>query len=73
MDKTRTRKIINIGGSYGITIPRQFIEKNNLRFGDTVGIVFDSLLLIVNPEPPPKEPEKGGGVMLMQKVLIAKN
>jgi len=52
MDKTKTRKIINVGGSYGITIPKSFIEKNHLRFGDTVGIVFDSIMLIVNPNLP---------------------
>ena len=50
--KTKTRKLINIGGSYGVTIPKQFIDKTGLKFGDKVGLTYNSILVIVVPMEP---------------------
>lgn len=50
--KTKTRKLINIGGSYGVTIPKKFIDKAGLKFGDRVGLTYNSILVIVVPMGP---------------------
>jgi len=49
--KTGRRRIIRHGGSYGITIPRKFLELSGLKVGDRVGIVYNRVLLVINPNP----------------------
>lgn len=51
--KVNRRSVINVGGSYGITMPKSFAERNGLKFGDEVGIVANGgVVLIVVPRNP---------------------
>jgi antitoxin component of MazEF toxin-antitoxin module len=56
--KAKERKIINVGGSYGVTIPKSFAKKNSLRFGDKVGIISDDIYIIVIPRVPEESEEQ---------------
>lgn len=51
----KVRKIVNVGGSYGLTIPVKFARRLNLRFGDKVAMVIDGVVLICVPPEKPKE------------------
>ena len=51
----KARKLLDIGGSYAITIPKPFIRKNGLRHGDMVGLTYDSILVLVVPQVPKNE------------------
>lgn len=53
--KGKDRKLIAIGGSIGITVPKLFLEKNKLRRGDSVGITYDDVLMICVPRLPQEE------------------
>jgi len=53
--KSKARKLIPIGGSVGITVPKPFLEKNSLKKGDQVGVVFNDVLLICVPRLPGKK------------------
>lgn len=47
--KCKTRKVIKVGGSLGMTLPKEFVVKNKLETGDKLGVTFDSILVIVVP------------------------
>jgi antitoxin component of MazEF toxin-antitoxin module len=51
MKKTGTgnRRLIPIGGSVGITLPKSFLKKKGWKAGDKVGLVFDDVAVIVRP------------------------
>ena len=49
---SKARKLIAVGGSIGITVPKEFLKKNNLKAGDKVGVTYDSILVLVIPEKP---------------------
>jgi antitoxin component of MazEF toxin-antitoxin module len=49
--EARARKILKVGGSYLVSLPREFIEKNQLKAGDSIGLVCDSILIIAVPKP----------------------
>jgi len=51
LDK-ETRKIIKVGGSLAITLPKEYIEVHSLRAGDKVDLYYDEILHI---EPIKKE------------------
>lgn len=55
--KAKVRKIVNVGGSYGITLPIKFVRKLNLQFGDKIAIVSDGVILICVPPEKPNEKE----------------
>lgn len=52
MDKTKaiTRKLHKVGGGYMVVIPSELVEKNKLKVGDKLGVVVDSLVVIVSPK-----------------------
>lgn len=52
---SKARKLIPIGGSIGITVPKEFLEKNNLKPGDSIGVVYNSILMICVPKLPEEE------------------
>lgn len=47
--KSGNRRLIPIGGSLGITIPKSHIKRMGWHAGDKVGLVFDDILVIVKP------------------------
>ena len=53
--KAKDRKILEIGGSYLITLPREFILKNKLKKGDSVGLTYNEVLLICVPRLPERK------------------
>ncbi|GAH57287.1 unnamed protein product [marine sediment metagenome] len=56
---TRRRKVIRFGrDSMGVTLPKEFTDKAQIRVGDVVGVTYDSVLVIVTPEKKPKEENK---------------
>ena len=56
--KSKTRKIIKSGDALIITLPKEFVVKSGLKKGDTVGITYDSFLVIINPKLPDEKEEK---------------
>ena len=42
-----TRKIIQIGNSFGITIPKEWLDQHHLVKGDMVPIVANNILKVV--------------------------
>lgn len=56
--KAKVRKIINVGGSYGVTLPIEFARRLNLKFGDKVAVVSDGVILICVPPEKPKGENK---------------
>ena len=56
--KTKTRRIIKSGNGLIITLPVEYIRKTGLRKGDVVAVAYDTLLVVVNPNPPIDE-QKG--------------
>lgn len=47
--KSKTRKVVKVGGSLIVTLPREFTRKVGLRKGDLVGVTYDSILVVVVP------------------------
>ena len=47
--KSGNRKLITIGGSIGVTLPKSHIERMGWKAGDKVGLVFDDILVIIRP------------------------
>lgn len=41
------RKIIKIGGSHYISLPKEFLDKYNLKEGDEVAIVVNDIIRII--------------------------
>jgi antitoxin component of MazEF toxin-antitoxin module len=52
---TKTRRLIKSANSLIITLPADYIRKAGLKKGDVVGVAYDSLMVIVNPNPPKGE------------------
>jgi len=50
--ESRPRKLIRLGDSTALTLPPEFIRKNNLKPGDTVGVTYDSIILVAVPRLP---------------------
>ena len=50
--KTKTRRLIQSANSLLITLPVDYIRKAGLKKGDVVGVAYDSLLVVINPNPP---------------------
>ena len=50
--RVKTRKLIELGGSLTITLPREYIRKAGLQKGDVVGVVYDGLFVVINPNKP---------------------
>jgi antitoxin component of MazEF toxin-antitoxin module len=46
------RKIIQVGGSAAITLPKEYLQAYGLKLGDKVELIFDSCIRIepVRPE-----------------------
>lgn len=55
MYKPVRRKLMKIGGSVGITFPKNYLDTTELKAGDEVGLVFDEILVIVKPTLPKEE------------------
>ena len=49
--KTKTRRLIQSANSLLITLPVEYIRKTGLKKGDVVAVAYDSLMVIVNPNP----------------------
>ena len=58
------RKVINIGDSFGITLPKSFVETHGLKKGDKVLVYYNSLLLL--------EPQKGEHILEEIKTKLEK-
>jgi len=41
------RKILNLGGSYALTIPAEWVRRQGLDVGSEVGIIANSILKVV--------------------------
>lgn len=50
--ETRARKILKVGGSFLVTLPPEFIQKNHLKAGDFIGMIADSIVIIGVPSMP---------------------
>jgi antitoxin component of MazEF toxin-antitoxin module len=50
--KTKKRKVVKSGQALIITLPADFVRSSGLKKGDTVGVTYDSILVIVKPELP---------------------
>lgn len=48
--KSGNRRLIAIGGSIGLTLPKRFLKKKGWKAGDRVGLVFDDVAVIVRPK-----------------------
>ena len=59
--KTKTRRIIKSGTALIITLPADFCRKAGLKKGDTVGLTYDSVLVIVIPKEPGMNVGAGDG------------
>jgi len=57
----RSRRLIRIGGSVGLTVPKDFLERNNLTIGDRVGLITNDIILLAVPRVP-KEREHGDDI-----------
>jgi len=44
---TGKRKIIRVGDSVAVTLPREWLERHGLEVGDEIGIVANAILKIV--------------------------
>lgn len=44
------RRLIQHGGSVGITLPKSWLDKKGWKVGDKVGLVFDDVAVIVRPK-----------------------
>lgn len=53
--KTKTRRVIKSGESLIISLPVEFCRKAGIKKGDTVGLTYDSVLIIVTPKELPRE------------------
>lgn len=54
--KSKTRKVIKLGDALVIVLPKEFTDKADIKKGDTVGITYNSVLVMVTPHLP-KEKE----------------
>jgi len=43
------RKIVKVGNSIGITLPREYLEAHNLKLGESMEICFNKKILRVEP------------------------
>ena len=50
--KAKTRKLIQSANSLLITLPVEYIRQTGLKKGDVVGVAYDRLLVVINPNPP---------------------
>jgi antitoxin component of MazEF toxin-antitoxin module len=53
--KSKTRKIIKSGDGLLVRLPNEFVKDSGIKKGDVVGVVYDSVLMIVTPKELPKE------------------
>ena len=54
--QSKRRKVMQFGNNQLIiTLPKDFIDNSGIKKGDTVGLVYDSILAIVIPKLPEKE------------------
>jgi antitoxin component of MazEF toxin-antitoxin module len=56
--KTKKRKVVKSGQALIITLPADFVRSSGLKKGDTVGVTYDSILVIVKPELPKEKSEE---------------
>ena len=42
-----SRKLVQWGGSVGITLPKEWLERHGLKPGDELGVVADSILKLI--------------------------
>ena len=47
--KSKVRKVIRSGRGLIISLPQEFVNNSGLKKGDTVGVTYDSFLVIVKP------------------------
>lgn len=47
--KSKTRRVIKSGKALIVTLPQEFVDNSGLKKGDTVGMTYDSFLVIINP------------------------
>ena len=50
--KSKTRKVIKAGQGLVITLPVDFCRKAGISKGDKLGVVYDSFLVVISPNPP---------------------
>lgn len=55
--EAKPRRLVRMGNSIGITLPPEFIQRNGLKAGDTIGLSFNSIIVIVVPRLPEDRPE----------------
>ena len=48
----KRRKLVELGGSLVVSMPREYVREAGLRKGDMVAIAYDSLFVVVNPNMP---------------------
>ncbi len=46
------RQILAVGGSHYISLPPEFVRKNDLKPGDRVGVAYNDILAILVPRLP---------------------
>ena len=49
--KAKTRKVMKSGDALIISLPQEFVRRSGLKKGDVVAVAYDSLIVIVNPNP----------------------
>ena len=69
-------KLVRIGNSYGIIVPRDIIKRLGIRRGDFLCIEVDGVRIIVSPEPveprchpPPRKPLPDEARMALEEIL----
>ena len=56
----KTRRLIQSANSLLITLPVEYIRKAGLKKGDVVGVAYDNLLVVINPNLPKGEVKSNG-------------
>ena len=46
MPSRENRKVIKLGGSKAISLPKPFLDYNEIKQGDEVLLIYDSIILI---------------------------
>jgi antitoxin component of MazEF toxin-antitoxin module len=58
MTKSKARRVLRVGGSYLLSLPPEFVVKNNIKPGDKLGVVYDTQVIIASPNPPKEQNEE---------------
>jgi len=53
--KTKSPKIFRLGKSLAMCIPKDFCDRTQLKAGDRLGVIYDTVIIIGIPQQPKKE------------------